>query len=485
MAAAMLGVVHPTPAVRSSSCIPGIAGSYTVAIDSATQTSARIDAFLRVPDGRLRMSTGASDHLPDHWATFVHDLSVTDARGKVIPLTRDTAAGWKLERLTDCARVRYTVDLTHAHSKWPPGNEQGAYQANNTLYTVTKALFIYAPVEGPRRVSLIVPRGWQVSVPWARSDGGYNAPSLESLVDNSLVVGYQHTFDVAVDSFTITVALVGDIVRDSALMRSSLQPPLRSYLQLFDTRLQGRYLVTVFYGDEDDGESFEQSSAFRTPGPLTEEGKILWANTFAHELFHFWNGGEISGADYATSQWFSEGFTEYYANRALARFQIISVADFLKLAAYHLGHYEYFRSAPAFDTVSVLHAGSRKTSYRFGVYDGGWAIAFWLDQLLRDETHDAKSLDDLMQLLHRDFGLAHRPYAYQDIVNAAGAIAGRSLEPEFARYVAGRDVLPVADLVRSVGLVDYARPYAAEYYLELDAHAAPPALARRRAMFGF
>jgi predicted metalloprotease with PDZ domain len=466
-------------------CAEGKAGAYSVTIDSATRDFADIDAVLSVPDGKLRMSTGASDHLPEHWATFVQNLRIADLRGRALPFVHDTVAGWKVTSPAKCVRLRYRVDLRHSHQQWPPGNEQGAFAADSTLYTVTKALFIYAPVEGERLLRIKAPAAWRISAPWVGGRTGYAVPTLESLVDNSIVLGYQQVFDVATDSFTISVALVGSITRDSALMRTALDAPLRSYLELFHTRLAGRYLVTVFYGDEDDGESFDQSAAFRTPGPLTVEGKVLWANTFAHELFHYWNGSEISGADYAQSQWFSEGFTEYFANRALARSHVIPVADFLKLAAFHLGHYEYFRSAPAFDSVSVLNSGARKTTYRFGVYDGGWAIALWLDDLIRSETHDTKSLDDLMRGLHQNFGLTGRKYSYSDIVAAASDVAGRSLDKEFSKYVAGEEILPLAEILRHVGLIKYSRPYAAEFYLVADPAADPAALERRQQLFGF
>ena len=47
-------------------CAGGNTGSYTVVLDSATRDFADVDAVLSVPDGKLRMSTGASDHLPEH-----------------------------------------------------------------------------------------------------------------------------------------------------------------------------------------------------------------------------------------------------------------------------------------------------------------------------------------------------------------------------------------------------------------------------------
>ena len=45
-------------------------------------------------------------------------------------------------------------------------------------------------------------------------------------------------------------------------------------------------MMTVFYGDEDDGEGFETSSAFRTTVPIVRELRLMWGHTVAHELLH-------------------------------------------------------------------------------------------------------------------------------------------------------------------------------------------------------
>jgi hypothetical protein len=51
-----------------------------------------------------------------------------------------------------------------------------------------------------------------------------------------------------------------------------------------------------------------------------------------------------------------------------------------------LGLYLYFNWSPAFDGTSLKQAGSKPGRYRLGIYDGGWAAAFCLDVMIRDET---------------------------------------------------------------------------------------------------
>ncbi|MBI5202809.1 MAG: hypothetical protein HY925_14555 [Elusimicrobia bacterium] len=63
--------------------------------------------------------------------------------------------------------------------------------------------------------------------------------------------------------------------------------------------------------------------------------------TFAHELFHAWNGGKIRKDDLeARMYWFSEGFTDYFTRLLLLRSGVFSLEDYVanvnkRLDAYH------------------------------------------------------------------------------------------------------------------------------------------------------
>jgi predicted metalloprotease with PDZ domain len=77
-----------------------------------------------------------------------------------------------------------------------------------------------------------------------------------------------------------------------------------------------------------------------------------------------------------------------------------------------------------------------------------------LDLLIRDATDNRKSLDDLMRELSDHFARPGRFYHDSaDIRTEAERLAGRSLGDFFARYVAGTEELPYADLLARAGLV--------------------------------
>jgi predicted metalloprotease with PDZ domain len=248
------------------------------------------------------------------------------------------------------------------------------------------------------------------------------------------------------------------------LVQSALGGPLRRYLEIFPGGPPGAYLMTFFYAAAEDGESFLDSSAFTTTQPVAPDGAILWANFLAHELLHYWIGQRIRGADYPTSQWLGEGFTEYLANLTLVREGIVDEPTFRRKAEKHVGNYLYYQWSSAFE-LPILEAGQQKGYNRFGVYDGGWAVALCLDARLREGSGGTQTFEDLLSALWERYGRTQTPYRHADVVAAASEVAGEDLTAFFADHVAAREDLPVEACLRTLGYTLYSKPYAGEAYL--------------------
>jgi predicted metalloprotease with PDZ domain len=243
--------------------------------------------------------------------------------------------------------------------------------------------------------------------------------------------------------------------------------------------------MTFFFAQAEDGEAFTRSAAFTSADSVIPEGRIVWGNFLAHELFHFWNGQRIRGAGPRTTwRWMAEGFTEYYANVTLAREGLISSELFLKKAERHMGSYLYFMTAPAFPRMSLAEAGMDTGVNRFGVYDGGWAVAFCLDGLIREGSGDRRSLDDFMRELWLRFGPGSSGYSVRELDGLAEELAGNDLGGFVATYVESDRVLPVRECLDRVGLIASLKSYAAEAFLFTDAGASTAAVLRGRALYG-
>ena len=431
--------------------------------------SASVEARIPVKDGRLFMAAWGADHLPAGWATFIRNFEVRDESDRQLRFASKPNGVWEVaDRFNGTVKLTYQIDFSFSKEKWPYGNEQAALFKHNALFVVSKALFVVSDAPGKRQVVFETPGSWKTSTPWLAVNGKprtFVAEDNDDLINNSLVLGNHLEYVFNEGRFTFVLALLGRTGRSRESIALALHKVVKNYVGIFPKTPESKYLMTVFYADAVDAEAYAKSAAFSERDPITKHNLIRWGNTLAHELFHAWNGHAIRGANYPTSQWFSEGFTEYFANLALVQERLITKDLFIKKIENHLGLYLYFKEGPAFDGATLKDAGSRKGRYRLGVYNGGWAVAFCLDVLIRSETNNRRSLVDFMRLMHERFGLTKTPYRYEDLVALASETAGRNLNDFFEKYVAGKESLPVQDYLKQIGLNGYTQFYDGEFFI--------------------
>jgi predicted metalloprotease with PDZ domain len=439
---------------------------YEVTFGDTSGRAASVVASIDVGGDRLSMRNGGNN-LPQGFATFVTIRSVRDSSGRNVGFRRDSISQWKLDKPIGRATITYDIDLSFARESWPSGNEQAAQWDAGALYSVTKPFFVTGVADAAAEVSFRLPRGWAVATPWPTVTGKANTFSVKdesSLTDNSIVIGRFRTDKFVTGPFSFTLATFGGTSGAAPLMSNALKLVAKEYVRVFPETPPTSYLMTVFMGSENDGEAFDQSFAFRTGSVPSQSNAIMWATTLAHELFHFWNGHSMRGADGTWSAWLSEGVTEYYANRTLLRTGVLPASAFLAKAENMAGLYTYFRTQPMFDSVTVGTAGSRRTRYRFGVYNGGWAAGFALDRLISESTGGRASLDDVMRDLFTAHAEATNPYTAAEFVSIVSKAAGKDMRPFFAQYVDGKGLLPLEALFNGLGIDANFISYTGEAY---------------------
>lgn len=459
-------------------------GKYRVSVKESSPLLADVEAEISVKDGHLFMASWGADHLPNGWASFVKNLRVTDNAGKDVAFESKPNGAWQLSDVTNSSvRLSYQVDLSFTKNKWKYGNEQAGIYQSGALFVVSKAVFIISDNLGACQITFDVPKSWKISTPWKPSPSGqrtFIAQDGGDLIDNSLVLGDYTEYQFKERNFSFILALPGDISQSKELIAEALGKTLKVYSRVFDKTPESHYLMTIFRADIEDSEAFAGSSAFSENIAITRQSAILWADTLAHEFFHRWNGHDIKPQTYAETQWFSEGFTEYFANLALVQQKLLTEEDYVKRMEKNLGLYAYYNWSSA---DSLKQAGSNKGRNRLGVYHGGWAIAFFLDVTIREETRNKRNLEDFMRLLYERFGLTGKPYSYDDLVKAAGEIVGRDMSAFFRKYVEGSELAPVEDYLRRAGFDGYLVPDDGEIYIKKSFAATAKQSAIQRGLF--
>lgn len=173
----------------------------------------------------------------------------------------------------------------------------------------------------------------------------------------------------------------------------------------------------------------------------------------SHELFHAWNVKAIrpyemqpydyTKENYSKLGYVAEGVTTYYGDLMLFRSGAVSEYEFNRNL--HLLFQKYFHNygrfnlsvgASSFDT--WLDGYEKGIPHRkVSIYNEGALCALMLDLLIRRQTSNDFSMDDVMKKLYQDFGKKGTGYSETDYRKALESVAGISFADFFAKYYNG------------------------------------------------
>ena len=194
----------------------------------------------------------------------------------------------------------------------------------------------------------------------------------------------------------------------------------------------------------------------------------------SHEYFHTWNVKRIKPAAFTPYDltrenhtrllWAFEGFTSYYDDLALVRSGVIGVDDYLELLGKTMsnvmrgsGRLKQSVAESSFDAWTKYYRQDENAPNAIvSYYAKGALIALALDLQLRAGSAGRTSLDDVMRLLWQRHGLSGLGVPEDGIYAAVRDVAGEGLGRRLARWlqkaVEGCDDLPLARLLKPVGV---------------------------------
>jgi hypothetical protein len=422
------------------------AARYRLHLSSTTPLKFTVEADLPLTGDRLRMASSYPADLPgmarSGWPSQVRDLRVRDASGADIEVRSTGAGGFRLARpVGGRVRLSFGVDLGEFERSGWPSPLESAVADGDTIMVIGRALFITGD-PAPAEVEIAPRPGWQAVMPWPGSERrGWRPRDPRDLDDNLLVFSRERLATVSAGGFDIRIAAMGHWRPLAPLVRRAVERIAARESAFIGHSGREPFTVVLPPASERGGAAFRQSLACMHPDPR-QATLAEWAGTLAHEMFHYWNYARLSGADYASTQWFQEGFTEYVADLTLAGTRLISPAGFAARLAEHVANARRL-------TTTLEAIGSRKGP---PLYSAGALTAFCFDTAIREATGGRKDLGAMFRALWLGTGGGTRAYGWPDIRAALEAAAADDWQGFYERHIRGSAPLPLDQALSRVGM---------------------------------
>lgn len=419
-----------------------VAAKYQVRLLRVEPPRLAVSATLPIDGQALEMGTSRPGDVPEideeGWPGLVANLRVSDAAGKTLETKSAGPKGWLLaEPRSGLLTVEYEVDYRPLAARGWPAPREAAFADPDHFVLLGRSLFITTPASGAGAVTFDLPRGWIPVAPW---ESGKASP--KDLTDNLLVLSRSKPDVMTAGGFRLLVTAMGHWQEARPDVRGVLGRVIRQFVKIMEYDEQESYSVVLLPILDRGGEAFRHSFAMSLDVPPSGADSTDWGNTIAHEIFHYWNGSRLRGSDYATSQWFQEGFTEYVANVSLATAGLIDPDGFRKKLSDHVANYRRLAT-------TLEGGGSRKGP---PLYSGGALVAFSWDVMIRDATGGKRSLGDFLRELWRRTDRGRRPWEWSDLQAALEATAPLDWQSFHAAHIRGDKPLPLAEVFAKAGL---------------------------------
>ncbi len=286
--------------------------------------------------------------------------------------------------------------------------------------------------------------------------------TTQSLFHSSVFVGGDfRLYPIKVNSNWVHLAIRGtwEVFEDS-IMVDILKKTITAQRDFWKDHSQRYFSVTLIPTIQERGSSFQGTgltNSFATNASNNEylevEGLVYLLN---HELMHNWTGHLIKNDNEEEQYWFSEGFTEYYTFKNIARNKIYDLD-----AQYFIE--ELNKLSRSLYSSPVKNAKNKEINYdnywsnrdysKLPYYRGA-LFAFILDQKIQQDSEGKHSLDDLMLQIKSDALEKGQRLTHSYFINTANTFLKKDLSPFFDTYIIKGESLPIGALYEEFGF-DY------------------------------
>lgn len=312
--------------------------------------------------------------------------------------------------------------------------------------------------------------------------GSYQSTDYDDLIDHPIEIGTHNTFSFTVENTRHTMAFTGIHRADNERLKRDLTKICQHHCTMFGelpAEIDEYIFLTMVTGDGYGGLEHRSSTSLmcsRNDLPLhnhpdePDEKYRNFLGLCSHEYFHTWNVKRIKPDSFIPYQldketytrqlWAFEGITSYYDELALIRSKVISLDSYLELLGQTItrvlrgkGRLNQSIADSSFDAWTKFYKQDESAPNTIvSYYAKGGLLVLCLDLIIRKETDNEKSLDDVMRYLWQNYGKKLVGVPEGKIESIASDISGIELSSFFEKYLYNVEELPLESLLSDFGI---------------------------------
>jgi len=389
-------------------------------------------------------------------------VSCLDSSLKPLRIKKITKDRWRIETSNS---KEIQIDYSYYANQLDAG---GSVITEDLLYInfVNCIMYPVNRMDEEIEVEIDIPTGWKVGCSLTYDNSGkFKAKSYYQLVDSPMISAPDLIhWNWAVNDWLFHIWIKGE----NPLLKEQVINDFSRFIENQVMMMEGSHkqpyhFLFLFLPDRFHHGVEHADSTVIALGPTDElsgpAGYTEFLGVSSHELFHSWNitrlrPKELLPYDFEKENYFETGFvaegvTTYYGDLFLVRSGVFSLSQYLeelnKLLKRHFENYGRNTLSVTESSFDLWLDGYKPgiPNRKVSIYVKGAIISLMMDLIIRINTENKQSLDDVIRFLWKEYYLKNRGYGIADFKWAVEEISNTNFDNFFQDFIYG--VVPVEE----------------------------------------
>jgi predicted metalloprotease with PDZ domain len=302
----------------------------------------------------------------------------------------------------------------------------------------------------------------------------FEASNLDELIDSPIEIGTQKVLTFELKGIPHKISMYGEVKMDEVKVTNDFKKVCETAMSVVGEHPCKDYTFLIHNLAAGGGGLEHLNSTTCQTSRMTYSNDRMYQgfmSLIAHEYFHLWNVKRIrpkalgpfdyENENYTHLLWFSEGCTSFYQSYILRRANMMTPEEYLTTYSNEInvienqpGNKVQSATESSWDAwIKYYRPNENSKNSTISYYDKGAVLGGMLNLAIIQTTGGKKNLDDVMKMLYQEYYKKQgRGFTDEELQKTVEAVAGKSMNDFFQKYIFGTETIPYNAYFQSVGV---------------------------------